>query len=49
LWEATLPFAGVATPATYMAGGKQYIVIAANGTRDPKSPQGAMYVAFALP
>jgi quinoprotein glucose dehydrogenase len=49
LWEATLPFAGVATPATYMADGKQYIVIATNGTRDPKGPQGAEYVAFALP
>lgn len=49
LWEATLPFAGVATPATYMTGGKQYIVVSANGTRDPKSPQGAVYVAFALP
>lgn len=49
LWEATLPFAGVATPATYMVDGKQFIVIATNGTRDPKSPQGAVYVAFALP
>jgi glucose dehydrogenase len=49
LWESTLPFAGVATPATYMVDGKQYIVIAACGARDPKSPQGAAYVAFALP
>ena len=49
LWEATLPFAGVATPATYMVDGKQYVVIAANGSRDPKGPQGAVYVAFALP
>jgi glucose dehydrogenase len=49
LWEATLPFSGVATPATYMVDGKQYIVIAACGARDPKSPQGAVYVAFALP
>ena len=49
LWEATLPFAGVATPATYMVNGKQFIVIATNGTRDPKSPQGAVYVAFSLP
>jgi len=49
LWEATLPFSGVATPATYMVDGKQYIVIAACGARDTKSPQGAVYVAFALP
>lgn len=49
LWEAKLPFSGVATPATYMVDGKQYIVIAACGARDPKSPTGAVYVAFALP
>jgi len=49
LWEASLPFSGVATPATYMVDGKQYIVIATCGARDPKSPQGAEYVAFALP
>ena len=49
LWEAMLPFSGVATPATYMVDGKQYIVIAACGARDPKSPPGAVYVAFALP
>ncbi len=48
LWETIMPFAGVATPATYMVDGKQYIVIATCGARDPKSPQGAAYVAFAL-
>ena len=49
LWEADLPYAGNATPATYMVDGKQYIVIATSGPRDPKGPQGAAYVAFALP
>jgi glucose dehydrogenase len=49
LWETTLPYAGVATPATYMVEGKQYIVIATGGGRDPKSPSGGEYVAFALP
>ena len=48
LWEADLPFAGVATPATYMVDGKQYIVIATSGQRDPKGPQGAAYIAFTL-
>lgn len=48
LWEADLPFAGVATPATYMVNGKQYIVIATSGQRDPKGPQGAAYIAFTL-
>lgn len=49
LWRATLPYAGVATPITYFAGGRQYVVIATSGQRDPKGPQGAAYVAFALP
>ena len=49
LWETELPFAGVATPSTYMVDGRQYVVIAASGGRDPKSPVGGSYVAFALP
>lgn len=49
LWEAELPFAGVATPSTYMIDGRQYIVIAASGARDPKGPAGGAYVAFSLP
>jgi glucose dehydrogenase len=49
LWETTLPFAGHATPATYMVDGKQYVVIAAGGGRDPKWPSGGKYIAFALP
>ncbi len=49
LWEGDLPFAGNATPATYMVDGKQYIVIATSGARDKKGPHGAAYVAFTLP
>ena len=49
LWEAVLPFAAVATPATYMVEGKQYVVTSAGGGKDPKSPSGSIYVAFALP
>jgi quinoprotein glucose dehydrogenase len=49
LWETTLPFAGNATPATYEVSGRQFIVIAAGGGKDPKSPSGGVYVAFALP
>jgi len=48
LWEAALPFSGTATPATYMAGGRQFVVIACGGGRD-KGPSGGVYVAFALP
>ena len=47
LWETTLPFAGTATPITYEAGGRQFVVIAAGGRRVP--PTGGVYVAFALP
>ena len=49
LWEATLPYAGNATPITYLAKGRQFVLIQADNARDRKSPQGAAYVAFALP
>jgi len=49
LWEATLPFAGNATPITYEVNGRQYVVIAAGGGKDPRSGSGGIYVAFALP
>ncbi|NCW44818.1 MAG: pyrroloquinoline quinone-dependent dehydrogenase [Gemmatimonadaceae bacterium] len=48
LWEAKLPFAGNATPSTYMVNGKQYIVIACGGGKNG-APSGGTYVAFALP
>jgi glucose dehydrogenase len=49
LWEGELPFAGVATPSTYMVDGRQYVVIAASNARSPDDPQGGMYIAFAPP
>ena len=49
LWQHELPFAGTATPATYMLDGKQFLVIATCNQRNPKAPQGSAYVAFALP
>lgn len=48
LWETTLPFSGNATPITYEVDGKQYVVIAAGGGKDVRSPSGGVYVAFAL-
>jgi quinoprotein glucose dehydrogenase len=48
LWETILPFAGNATPATYEVNGRQFVVIAAGGGKDPKSGSGGVYVAFAL-
>jgi glucose dehydrogenase len=49
LWQKTLPHAAVATPATYMIDGKQYVVFAAGGGKDPKGSSGSVYVAFTLP
>jgi glucose dehydrogenase len=49
LWETVLPFSAVATPATYMIDGKQYVVVTSGGGKDPKSPSGSVYIAFALP
>lgn len=49
LWETVLPFAGVATPATYMIDGKQYVVVASGGGKDRKARSGSVYIAFALP
>jgi quinoprotein glucose dehydrogenase len=49
LWETTLPLGATATPATYEVNGRQYVVIAAGGMRDPVTPSGGMYIAFALP
>lgn len=49
LWESALPFSGNATPATYEIKGRQFVVIAAGGGKDPRSKSGGVYVAFALP
>ncbi len=49
LWETMLPLSADATPATYQVNGRQYVVIAAGGDRDPSTPKGGVYVAFALP
>jgi quinoprotein glucose dehydrogenase len=48
LWHVELPFAGCATPATYMANGRQFVVIATNNARNPKAVQGAAYVAYSI-
>ena len=48
VWEYQLPAGGFATPITYLAGSKQYVVIAAGGVKNGHKPGGS-YIAFALP
>lgn len=48
VWKTDLPAAGFATPATYMAGGRQYLVVACGGEK-LDTAKGDSYVAFALP
>jgi quinoprotein glucose dehydrogenase len=50
LWSAELPASAHATPMTYEAGGKQYVVIAAGGSaKVTEEKQSDSLVAFALP
>ena len=49
LWKGRLPAGGQATPMTYRAGGKQYVVIAAGGHGRMTTRLGDAVVAFALP
>ena len=48
LWQTDLTAAGFSTPAIYMVGGKQYVVISAGGGR-MGPPSGADYFAYSLP
>lgn len=47
LWKGTLPGGARATPMTYEAGGRQYVVVAVGGGED--WGDGDYVVAFALP
>lgn len=47
LWTYQLPAGAFATPATYSVNGKQYVVVAAGGTKYGLKPGGS-YIAFAL-
>ena len=50
LWSAALPASAHATPMTFEAGGKQYVVIAAGGSaKVDEEKQGDAVVAYALP
>ncbi len=49
LWKTKLPAGGYATPATYTAGGRQYVVIAASGGGKLGTPTADSIMAYALP
>lgn len=49
LWQARLPAGAQATPMTYAAGGKQYVVIAAGGHGSFGTKLGDYIIAYALP
>lgn len=50
VWQAMLPYAGIATPMTYLGDdGRQFIVIAAGGHGKAGMETGDAVVAFALP
>ena len=48
LWQAALPAAGKATPMTYRAGGRQFVVIAAGGDGEAFGTGDAI-MAYAIP
>lgn len=49
IWKGALPAGGQATPMTYVAGGRQFVVIAAGGHGSLGTTRGDHVVAFALP
>ncbi len=49
VWTGRLPVPAQSTPMTYMAGGRQFVVIAAGGHGGLGTPLGDSVVAFALP
>ncbi len=49
LWSDVLPAGGQATPITYEAGGRQYLLVVAGGHHFMRTPPGDYVVAYALP
>jgi quinoprotein glucose dehydrogenase len=49
LWQDVLPAGGQATPMTYQANGRQYVVIMAGGHHFMETPIGDELIAYALP
>lgn len=49
IWQARLPAGGQATPMTYTAAGKQYVVIVAGGHGSIGTKPGDYVIAYTLP
>jgi len=49
LWQNALPAGGQATPMTYEANGRQYVVVMAGGHHFMETPIGDELIAYALP
>lgn len=49
LWQDVLPAGGQASPITYEANGRQYVVIMAGGHHFMETPIGDELIAYALP
>jgi quinoprotein glucose dehydrogenase len=49
LWQASLPAGGQATPMSYVAAGRQFVVVAAGGHSRLGSMLGDAVIAFSLP
>jgi len=49
LWKGRLPAGGQATPMSYQANGRQFVVVAAGGHGALRTTSGDYVVAFALP
>ena len=49
LWRERLPAGGQATPMTYEAGGRQYVVVVAGGHGSTGTKPGDYVIAYALP
>ena len=49
VWQDKLPAGGQATPMTYEADGRQYLVIMAGGHHFMETPIGDSLIAYALP
>lgn len=49
VWEVDTPYSANATPMTYSANGRQYVVVSAGGHSWSPLPKGDLILAYALP